>query len=213
MTPIVGYLARLGIGKGVIKTGKFLARKIFGLGKKVPKKRGIVGSLVKTAFTAPLYTGAAIAVTYGSARYALNNASNYLTRRQIETLKDESVDYRRRLEVLERYKIGVERDLRKDGDKINYLEREIGNVNQQIKVLGKLERSTTGHDQKYETQRTLLAFGIGGLIVSMGISSSIITGNVISGINNQAFPIVTATFIISLLLVFSGLKSRGTKGK
>src|SRR3989338_5808319 len=104
---VVKFLGRVGIAKGVSKVGKFLFKKVI---RRAPKKRSIVGSLIKTAITAPLYTGAAIAITYGASRYVLNNANNYLTKKQIETLRNESANYGERISILEAYRGGLERD-------------------------------------------------------------------------------------------------------
>ncbi|MBS3086950.1 hypothetical protein J4422_04605 [Candidatus Pacearchaeota archaeon] len=198
---VVKFLGRVGIAKGVSKVGKFLFKKVI---RRAPKKRSIVGSLIKTAITAPLYTGAAIAITYGASRYVLNNANNYLTKKQIETLRNESANYGERISILEAYRGGVERDLRDNTVKVNYLERQLENVNEQMKVLGKSSRLE--RDSGYATQ-TLLFFGVFGLIISIVLSSLTFTGNTILNTDyKQLISINVFVFVISLGLLLFGIK-------
>ncbi len=167
-------------------------------------RRGFLKSLAWQAHEHPVAAGTLVGVTYGAGKYALTNISNYLTKRQIAILKDENAHYGERLKVLEEYRVNAERDLGGKDKQIANLERSINELRREIKRQGKLEEKTGG-----ESEEIFLALGISGLLISVGFGSKLVTGRVILGIeSNQLFPLTVAIFIISLLLLFLGIKSK-----
>jgi tetrahydromethanopterin S-methyltransferase subunit B len=167
-------------------------------------RRGFLKSLALQAHENPVAAGTLVGATYGAGKYTLANISNYLTKRQIAKLKDENADYRERLDILDQYRIGAEKDLKGKTERIERLEKSIDELREGIKRQGKLEEKTGG-----ELEEIFLALGISGLLISVGFGSKLVTGKIISGIeSNQLFPLTVAVFIISLLLLFLGIKKK-----
>lgn len=176
--------------------------------KEQPKstRRGFLKSLAWKAHEHPKTVGTIVGATYGAGKYSLTGLSKYLTNRQIAKLKDENIDYKERLEVLEKYRVGAERDLGGKEDRIMELERNVDELRREIKKQGKLEEKV---GESEESKEILLSFGIVGLFVSIGIGSSVITGNIISGItNNNLFPIAAVIFALSLVFILLGIKRK-----
>lgn len=178
-------------------------------------RRSFLSSLVRTSYHHPIAAGTAVGVTYGAGKYALSNASKYLTDRQIAKLKDENTDYQERLELLEKYRAGVKKDLKGKDARIDYLEKELVKVNEQIRLLGakpsKLELTAGEGSEDTGTEPETLPLIIGGtgLLISIALSTMKLTGNVIFNTNvNQMFSANIAIFIVSLLLVLFEIKKR-----
>ena len=153
-------------------------------------------------------------VTYGAGKYAIGGLGKYLTQRQIATLRDTNADYRLRLDALEQYKTRAEEDLKGKTEKIAALEKNVDGLRRQITKQGKLEETASEAVPLEEGQEVLLALGISGLLVSIGFSSSIMTGNTISGIqSNYLFPLSALVFVMALIFVLLGLKRKNRKTK
>ena len=173
-------------------------------------RRGFLKSLAWQAHENPVAAGTLVGATYGAGKYALANISNYLTKRQIARLKDESTGYKERIHILEEYRNGLEQSMKEKDAKVEQLQEELIEVKKTIRRLekpgeleGKVEeRGTTG-------KKTLLLIGSVGLFISIILSSAVITGNAIlyvSGKNIFLFDVIL--FFASLLLVFIGIKKR-----
>lgn len=179
-------------------------------------RRSFLSSLVRTAYHHPVEAGIAVGATYGTGKYALSGMSKYLTDRQIAKLKDENTDYRERLELLEKYKAGVQKDLKGKDARINYLGKQLASVNEQIRLLsaksGKLELTAgegTEDTELSEPETLPLIIGGAGLLISIALSSLSITGNTIFNAGaNQMFSANIVIFVISLLLVLFGMRKR-----
>mgnify|MGYP001575589832 FL=1 len=173
-------------------------------------RRSFLKTLALQAHEHPVAAGAIVGATYGAGKYAISGLGKYLTNRQIAVLKDENADYRERLNVLEKYRVESEKDLRGKGDRIAELEIGIGKLREEIRKKGKLEEKAGGGEARGKSEEIFLALGISGLLVSTAFASSIITGNVVSSIqDNHIIPLTAIIFILSLLFVFFGIRKRG----
>ncbi len=238
------YAAKIGLGAALWGAGGYLGGKLFkstvkpvirgGLiiyqkaGRKlrnfgiIPRpqqvtRRGFLNSLLIKGYKHPVAAGALVGATYGTGKYALKGIGKYLTERQIAKLKDENTDYKERLELLEKYRTGVQKDLEGKGARIDYLEKQLTNVNAQIRILstkpGKLELTAgeaVGEEETPSEPETLpLIIGGAGLLISIVLSTMTLTGNVVLNENiNQAFFANIALFIVSLILVVFGIRFR-----
>lgn len=176
-------------------------------------RRGFLSSLLGKAHQNPITAGTIIGATYGTGKYALGGLSRYLTKREIAILKDENAGYRERLEVLEAYKAGIKEDLKAKDDRLDYLEGELKKVNgieRQIKHSKLEETVSEGEGQvSKEGKDMLLSLGVVGFLISIGLSSLTLTGNVVINTNNtQLFTGCLALFIVSLSLVLFGIEDR-----
>ena len=182
----------------------------------IPKttRRGFLSSLVRTAYRHPVAAGTIAGVTYGGGKYALGGMSKYLTERQMAILKDETANYKERLEVLEKYKAGVEKDLNGKDARINYLEGELTQVNKIIRGIkpGKLEKVTIEEGIPAEATEMLLALGVTGLLITFTLSSMTITGStILESQPSRVFSAIIAIFIISLGLILFGAENTKKK--
>jgi len=181
-------------------------------------RRGFLSSLVRMAYHHPVASGTIAGGTYGAGKYALGGMSKYLTDRQIAILKDENAGYKERLGVLEDYRDKLEGAMGERDAKVKYLEGELTKVNdilRQLKTKPSNLELAAGEaevqEEPTETQKeALLAIGISGILISIGLSSSVITGGIIVGRGNfnQMFPLIIALFISSLTFILSGIKKR-----
>ncbi|MEK6847823.1 MAG: hypothetical protein AABX50_01715 [Nanoarchaeota archaeon] len=177
-------------------------------------RRGFLKRLLIKGYQHPVAAGTLIGTTYGLGKYSIGGLGKYLNQRQIAVLKDENADYRERLDALEQYKTRAEKDLKGKEDKITELEENVNGLRRQIARSGKLEETAGEAPLLEEGEETLLAFGISGLLVSMGLSSSIMTGNAISGIqSNYLLPLSAIIFVLSLVFVLFGLKRKNKRRK
>ena len=148
----------------------------------------------------------------------MSGASKYLTDRQIGILKDENADYKERLVVLEDYRSGVQKDLKRKDGRIDDLERNLAIVNRAIRDLqakpGKLEEAASEGEVPEEVKEMLLSFGVVGLLISLTFLSTNLTGYAIfnSEVTKNSAAII-AIFIVSLGLVLLGAGKKKTKIK
>jgi len=162
-------------------------------------RRGFFNSLAKTFYNDPVSTGTKIGATYGAGKYALTGIPRYLSDKKIAILRDENADYKKRLEILEEYKGKLEKGFEERDMKVEGLEKELNDVRGAL------------NDLKGESsqRKTFLIMGIMGLVISIGFGSKMFTGNTISGVaNNNLFSPVIAGFVISLALIFAGIKRK-----
>ena len=170
-------------------------------------RRGFLKSLAWQAHENPVAAGTLVGATYGAGKYALANISNYLTKRQIARLKDESTGYKERIHILEEYRNGLEQSMKEKDAKFERLEAEL----EEVKKIMKRLKKPSGLEERAseESKEIFLVFGISGLLISIGLGSVIITGNTISGIaNNHIFSITAVVFVLSLIFIFSGIKRK-----
>ncbi|MEK6847824.1 MAG: hypothetical protein AABX50_01720 [Nanoarchaeota archaeon] len=177
-------------------------------------RRNLWSSLRRPKYAIPLAIGVA-GVTYG----ALRGMSKYLTHREIKKLKDRDTDYQEKIELLGRYKEGVQRDLDSKEGRIDYLERRLENVNRQLRLLrsksGRLEEVAGDSFEEDGEPNYSAAFliiipiiiGWIGILISIFLSTMALTGNVIINKSiNQEFSIGIVIFIASLLIILFGIK-------
>ena len=173
-------------------------------------RRGFLKSLAWQAHEHPVAAGTLVGATYGVGKYALTNISKYLTKREIARLKDENIDYKGRIHILEEYRNGLEQSMKEKDAKVEQLQEELAEVKKIIRRLekpsdleGKVEEGkTTG-------QKILLLIGGVGLFISIILSLEVITGNAILNVSGEnIFLLDVILFFASLLLVFIGIKKR-----
>ncbi len=220
---IIGTSERIkGAYEGLQRLNPFRRRIPMPMPQEPVSRRGFLSSLARMAYHHPVAAGTSVGATYGAGKYALSGMSKYLTDRQIATLKDTNADYHERLEILEQYRVRAEADIEnykgqlKDKDaRLEKLERSFAELRRQIKP-GKLELAAEESGTQEPTgkqKEALLAIGISGLLISIGLSSSAVTGNAVSGLENssQMFPLIIALFISSLTFILSGIERRKIK--
>ncbi|MBU2616292.1 MAG: hypothetical protein KKC19_04270 [Nanoarchaeota archaeon] len=163
--------------------------------QKPVSRRGFFSSLARMAYNNPVSSGTVAGATYGAGKYTLTGIPKYLSDKKIAILRDDNIDYRERLGILEEYKEKLEKGLGERDAKVEGLEKELHEVRRALNDLG-------GEDSQ---RKTFLIMGIMGLVISVGFSSKMFTGNAISDVaNNNLFSPVIAGFIISLALIFAG---------
>jgi len=164
-------------------------------------RRGFFHTLAKKFYDNPISSGTVAGVIYGGSKSAIGGIPKYLTQRQLGVLRDENADYRERLEVLEDYKRRLEMGVSERDARVGRLESELGRVNA---LIGETKRDsgTSG--------RTLVIIGAFGLISSIVLSSTALTGNVIGSFGDQSHFLASAMFIVSLTLILKGVS--GKKG-
>ena len=180
--------------------------------KEQPKltRRGFLRSLAWQAHEHPQTAGTSLGILYGGGKYALSGLSKYLTKREIARLKDESIYYKERIHILEKYQAGIEKNMEVKDAKVEQLQEELAEVKRSIERLkksGKLEEKV--EEGKGTGKKTLLLIGSVGLFISIILSSMVITGNAVLNVMGENFFLLDVIlFFASLLLVFIGIKKR-----
>lgn len=189
-------------------------------------RRGLLKYLAGQAHEHPVTAGTIAGATYGAGKYSLRHLSTYLTKREVAKLKDENIGYQERVRILENYRNQLERDALGRDRKLAYVETELQSVKQILEGLGvkpnRLEESVegsshNGEDSKDHTRREpkrfmLLIIGATGLLISIILSSTALTGNAILNIAKvQTMSLSMALFAVSLVLIFIGMKKRVIK--
>ncbi len=169
-------------------------------------RRNFLRTLVGKVHEHPVAAGTFLGAAYGAGKYAISGLSGYLTKREIAKLKDESTDYKERVDILEKYKGELQEGMKERDAKVVELERELINVRGMLRDLekpGELEKTVSERSSMGEIP---IILGASGILISIIISSAGITGKAISNLSYFQSNIIGAlVFFVSLFMIFIGL--------
>jgi len=165
----------------------------------------------------PVSTGTNTGAVIGSLVATLKLFPQYIEKKKIAKLRDENIEYGKRLKILEGYKETLENELKNKDQKIIGLEDELSKINERIGLIenkpSNLEQKLEKEENNLETSIAMIISSVLLMILSLISEGSRYSGFSISESNIQIIkPLSLITLIFSLILALIGIiKIRKTK--
>jgi len=174
-------------------------------------RRGFFSKYLHTFHNNPVGVGTATGATIGGFVSTLKLFPQYIEKKKVAKLKDEHIDYKRRLEILENYKEKLEEELAKRDGKITGLEDELAKIYEKLSSIEE-NKDNSGLEKKIEEGNNLETPI--GLLVSSSIlmlALLIYEGTRFSGFSVSSNEIISIkplsliTLFLSLLFALIGI--------